>query len=401
VAGPLRRSRAAPAAADHERALLRHDLEVHQEELHAQNLKLIEALHELEEVRDRYIEMYDGAPNGYCTLDRHGVVREINLTGAGLLGQSRAVVVGSPLLPSIVADDRGRFLGYLRSCARGTNESAAGEEVHVRTAKADRTLQLICRPRHDGGALVEFFVAMVDVTERRRLEAAREEARREHMELVRRILTLQEAERRRIARDIHDDLGQQVTALRLKLEWLADASTADEELRGRVRVAQEAAERVDQHIEFLLRDLRPAGLDELGLLAVLRQTVADWSATFGIRATFRASGVDVGRLPHEVETQAFRIVQEALNNVHKHAAATRVKVALERRKGRTALTVSDNGIGLVASASSAPSPGSPLPGGQRRGLGLLGMRERAMLIGGELDITSTPGSGTTVTLLLP
>ena len=214
MAGPLRRSRAAPAAADHERALLWHDLEVHQEELHAQNLKLIEALHELEEVRDRYIEMYDGAPNGYCTLDRHGVVREINLTGAGLLGQSRAVVVGSPLLPSIVADDRGRFLGYLRSCARGTNESAAGEEVHVRTAKADRTLQLICRPRHDGGALVEFFVAMVDVTERRRLEAAREEARREHMELVRRILTLQEAERRRIARDIHDDLGQQVTALR-------------------------------------------------------------------------------------------------------------------------------------------------------------------------------------------
>lgn len=400
MAGSRRRPRAAPVAAfgDHERALLRHDLELHQEELHAQNLKLIETLHELEEVRDRYIEMYDGAPNGYCTLDKHGLVREINLTGAGLLGQSRAVVVGSPLLTSIVADDRSRFLGYLRSCAQGTNESTSGEEVHVRTTKVDRTLQLTCRPRHEGGALVEFFVAMVDVTERRRLEAAREEARREHMELVRRILTLQEAERRRIARDIHDDLGQQVTALRLKLEWLADTATADEDVRRRVRVAQEAAERVDRHIEFLLRDLRPAGLDELGLVAVLRQTVADWSATFGIPVTFRASGVDAGRLSHEVETHAFRIVQEALNNVHKHAAATRVKVALERRRGRTALTVTDNGIGLVASASST---GSALPGGQRRGLGLLGMHERAVLIGGQLDITSTPGRGTTVTLLLP
>ena len=194
---------------------------------------------------------------------------------------------------------------------------------------------------------------MVDVTERRRLEAAREEARREHMELVRRVLTLQEAERRRIARDIHDDLGQQVTALRLKLEWLAARPAEDEELDSRVHAVQEAAERVDQHIDFLLRDLRPAGLDELGLLAVLRQTVADWSATFGIAATFRAVGVDAGRLPHEVETQAFRIVQEALNNVHKHAAATQVKVALERRRGRTVLTVADNGIGLVASSASA------------------------------------------------
>jgi PAS domain S-box-containing protein len=398
MAAPRRRSRPAPVAAssDHERALLRHDLEVHQEELRAQNQKLIEALHELEETRDRYIRLYDSAPNGYCTLDRNGIVREINLIGAALLGRSRSVVVGSPLLPAIVAADRGRFIGYLRACAKGTDESTGGEEVHVHTAKADRTLQLTCRPRvDDEGVLVEFFVAMVDVTERRRLETAREEARREHMELVRRVLTLQEAERRRIARDIHDDLGQQVTALRLKLEWLAASCAEDEELDSRVRAVQEAAERVDQHIDFLLRDLRPAGLDELGLLAVLRQTVADWSATFGIPATFRAVGVDAARLPHEVETQAFRIVQEALNNVHKHAAATQVKVAFERRRGRTVLRVADNGIGLVASSASA------LPGGERRGLGLLGMHERAMLIGGQLDITSTPGSGTTVTLVLP
>ncbi len=397
MAGPRRRSRTAPVASspDHERALLRHDLEVHQEELRAQNAKLIEALHELEETRDRYIELYDGAPNGYCTLDCVGVVREINLTGAALLGQSRTALVGTPLLPSIVAADRGRFLGYLQTSAKGTNEAIGGEEVHVHTAHGGRTLQLTCRPRHAAGTLVEFFVAMVDVTERRRLEAAREEARREHMELVRRVMTLQEAERRRIARDIHDDLGQQVTALRLKLEWLAALPADDEELDSRVQAVQEAAERVDQHIDFLLRDLRPAGLDELGLLAVLRQTVADWSATFGIAATFRAVGVDAGRLPHEVETQAFRIVQEALNNVHKHAAATQVKVALERRRGRSVLTVADNGIGLVASSASA------LPGGQRRGLGLLGMHERAMLIGGQLDLTSTPGKGTTVTLLLP
>ena len=151
MAGPRRRSRTAPVASspDHERALLRHDLEVHQEELRPQNAKLIEALHELEETRDRYIELYDGAPNGYCTLDCVGVVREINLTGAALLGQSRTALVGTPLLPSIVAADRGRFLGYLQtSPAKGTNEAIGGEEVHVHTANGDRTLQLTCRPRH-------------------------------------------------------------------------------------------------------------------------------------------------------------------------------------------------------------------------------------------------------------
>ena len=119
----------------------------------------------------------------------------------------------------------------------------------------------------------------------------------------------------------------------------------DEELGSRVRGVQEAAERVDQHIDFLLRDLRPAGLDELGLLSVLRQTVADWSATFGIAPPSAPVGVDSGRLPHEVETQAFRIVQEALNNVHKHAAATQVKVAFERRRGRTVLTVATTASG--------------------------------------------------------
>jgi two-component system, NarL family, sensor histidine kinase UhpB len=209
------------------------------------------------------------------------------------------------------------------------------------------------------------------------------------------MLTLQEAERRRIGRDIHDDLAQQVTALRMKLEWLSGLTPSDGELRGAVATVQEAAERVDQHIDFLLRDLRPAGLDELGLVGVLRDTVADWSATFGVAAEFQTSGLDGVRFPPDVEMHAYRIAQEALNNVHKHAAATSVRVVLERKQGRTSLCVEDDGIGLLASAAD------PLPAGARRGLGLLGMRERAAVIGGDLDVTSKPGKGTKVMLQLP
>jgi signal transduction histidine kinase len=128
---------------------------------------------------------------------------------------------------------------------------------------------------------------------------------------------------------------------------------------------------------------------------VLRQAVSDWSATFGIPAKLRTSGLEGVRFPRDVETQAFRIVQEALNNVHKHAAATSVEVVLERKQGRTVLCVEDDGIGLLASASTQPA------GAGRRGLGLLGMRERATIIGGDLDVVSMPGRGTRVTLRLP
>jgi PAS domain S-box-containing protein len=373
--------------------LLRHELEVHQEELRTQNDKLRETLLTLEEVRDRYVELYDSAPTGYCTLDRHGTIHEINLCGATLLNRPRPALIGARLLPFMVADDRTRLLRYLRACGRSKG-SLPPEELRLASARGERVVQLTCSPRRDtADAAVEYFVSLIDVTERRRLEEAREDARREHAELVRRMFMAQEAERRRIAQDIHDDLGQQVTALRLKLAWLGGLLETQPTLREHVDVVREAAARVDQHVDFLLRDLRPAGLDDFGLIVTLRQNVEDWSAAFGVPATFAANGLEAMRFDQEVETHAFRIAQEALNNVHKHAAATHVRVAFEQRQHRVSMTIADDGIGLVASSS--------VPRDTRRGLGLLGMRERAALIGGELAITAVPGAGTSVTLVLP
>src|SRR6188768_2422806 len=113
---PAKRSRSSarqPAQSD-DGQLLRHELEVHQEELRTQNDKLRETLLTLEEVRDRYIELYDSAPTGYCTLDRHGTIREVNLCAATLLGRPRPSLIGTLLLPFILADDRSRLLRYLR-----------------------------------------------------------------------------------------------------------------------------------------------------------------------------------------------------------------------------------------------------------------------------------------------
>ena len=384
-------------SADPEWAALRHDLEVHQEELRAQNEKLVATLHELEETRDRYVQLYDAAPSGYCTLDPQGLIVEMNLAGAELLGRARAGLIGVPLLPLAIAADRQRFFGYLRNAAKASGASVRGEELRFKTSHGERLVRLTCRVRRQGnGDVSEYLLGLEDVTERRRLESARGEAQRAHGELVRRMLTVQEAERLRIAQDIHDDLGQQMTALRLRLEWLASVLAPHADLCGAIGPVQESAKKVDQHIDFLLRDLRPAGLEELGLVTVLRQTIAEWSDTFGVEASYRTTGLEDIRFARDVETQIFRIVQEALNNVHKHAAATSVDVVLERTKqGRIVLCVEDNGVGVLQSSAAAA------PGGERRGLGLLGMRERAALIGGDLDVSSVPGGGTKVTLRLP
>jgi PAS domain S-box-containing protein len=385
--------RVARPKAVHERAALQHDLEVHRVELHAQHEKLHDAMHELEEARARFVDLYDLAPVGYCTLDRTGVILELNLSAATLVGRPRASLVGLPFLSMVAPEDRSRLRRHLAACA-ADGDLHLSEEIRLDTARGQKTVQLTCSRRSEtDGRNLEFFSALIDVTERRRLEDAREHARREHIELVRRVLTMLEAERRRLAQDIHDDLGQQVTALRLKLDWLAGSVGQGDPFRAAVASVQEAASRVDQHIDYLLRDLRPAGLQELGLAVVLRQTVEDWSKTFGIAATFRCIGPETRTLTADVEVHAYRIVQEALNNVHKHAAATEVSVVFESRPGLQQLSVSDNGVGLPASLPALTTD-------SRRGLGLLGMRERAMLIGGELTITSARGRGTTVTLLL-
>ena len=134
----------------------------------------------------------------------------------------------------------------------------------------------------------------------------------------------------------NNNLGQQITGLRLKLEWLAGLAANQPKLLAGVVGVQEVASSLDRHVDFLLSDLRPAGLDDLGLVAALEQAVQEWSATFSIPAEFRAGGMDGRRLSTDVEGHLYRIVQEALNNVHKHASARHVLVTLERQGGHLA-----------------------------------------------------------------
>ena len=177
-----------------------------------------------------------------------------------------------------------------------------------------------------------------EIADRTQAEAAR-------IRLLRRLVAAQEEERRRIARDLHDDLGQRLTALRLTLEAF-QASTRGRGDSDTLAEALQMLARIDQVLDFIAWELRPAALDELGLVRVLGSYVAEWSRHSGIRAVFHSRPATVERFSPEVEASVYRIAQEALHNVAKHAAAHSVNVLLERRGDHIALVVEDDGIGF-------------------------------------------------------
>ena len=215
----------------------------------------------------------------------------------------------------------------------------------------------------------------------------RREAEDQIRGLVGRLITAQEDERRRIARDLHDHLGQQTVALRLKLEALRNA-TETRELPAAIDAAEQVMAKLDRDLDFFTWELRPPILDDLGVRVALGNFVREWSRSFGIPAEFHTRGLEHSRLPPDVETGLYRIAQEALNNVYKHAKATRVAVILERRRSQARLVIEDNGSGFDREATGRNA--------LNRGLGLVGMSERAALIGGLLEIETAPDHGTTI-----
>ena len=225
-----------------------------------------------------------------------------------------------------------------------------------------------------------------EIEERQRSEAVK-------IGLLHRIVSAQEAERQRIARDIHDQLGQRLTALRLKLAALHEACQDGSEMKPRVERLQEIAHLLDSEVSFLASELRPNTLDDLGLEEALRAHAVDWSRHYDIVLDFHSNGLAGKRLERETEIQLYRIAQEALNNVAKHSKATKVNVLLEKAADALVLIIEDDGVGFTVPKRASGKTGSRL--------GLVGMNERAALIGAAIEIESMTGKGSTVFVRLP
>ncbi|MBI4518519.1 MAG: HAMP domain-containing protein [Deltaproteobacteria bacterium] len=228
----------------------------------------------------------------------------------------------------------------------------------------------------------------------RELEVLYQELRRkEEMrgELLKKVIAAQEEERKRIARELHDETSQASAALLLAIE--ASTQRAPDEAKERLRRMKAMAGRILDSIHRLIFDLRPSMLDDLGLVSALRASAESHLEPLGMDVAFEVSGAE-RRLPAEIETTLFRIGQEAISNIRRHAEAESVKITVEFGEQCVALRVQDDGKGFNADELERSPEGV-------RGLGLLGMRERALLLDGALTITSAPGKGSEVSARIP
>ena len=206
------------------------------------------------------------------------------------------------------------------------------------------------------------------------------------------ILHAQEQERKRIARELHDETSQVLTSLLISLALLEEAVT-ETEARKRISETRTLAHQTLRAVRNLSIDLRPSALDDLGLLPALRWYIKEYQQKCGIEVELTTSGFKE-RLPAEMETALYRIVQESLTNTAKHAQATKVWVSMKQDGAQAQARVRDNGRGFDAHAVLK----TPW---QDRGLGLAGMLERASLLDGSVQITSAPGEGTTIDVTIP
>ncbi len=208
--------------------------------------------------------------------------------------------------------------------------------------------------------------------------------------LLEKLITAHEDERRRIARELHDEAGQALTALILNLE-MAEQSSRPVEQQSLARL-RGIAEHTLAELRRMISALRPTILDDLGLGAAIRWYVKEMVEPQGLRVSVNLSGLDV-RLPYHVETAVFRIVQEAFTNILKHAHAREARVEAHLRDGQVRVTIADDGRGFEVASVPSPREG--------RGMGLLGMRERAELLGGSVQVSSRPGTGTIIEAVIP
>ncbi|MGB9629973.1 MAG: ATP-binding protein, partial [Thermodesulfobacteriota bacterium] len=208
------------------------------------------------------------------------------------------------------------------------------------------------------------------------------------------IIEAQENERKRISRELHDEIGQALTAIKFNLDMIdKDLPQTLSNLRGRLGETKTLSNQTLSAMRRLSMDLRPTMLDDFGLIPTLRWYIQNFSNRLNIFSHFEARDIEE-KLPSQIETALYRIIQEALNNVAKHSEASRVEISIEKRDSVIHAYITDNGKGF--DLEKVLQPESP-----ERGFGLIGMKERVSLLGGKIDIQSKLGMGTQIHIEIP
>jgi PAS domain S-box-containing protein len=420
------------AEADPQRLL--QELQIHQVELEVQNAELREARQRMESLLEKYTDLYDFAPVGYFSVNEPGRILEANLTGADLLGVERSRLINRRLPAFVAPASLPGFQVFLKRLFAGSGKQAC-EAALLRADAAPFWASL-----HGISAISESGVprwcrvAVSDITSLKLAEEAqvrmealaaanqelrREIERREAVEqslrqseehyarlleqsrqlqeqlrlLSRQVLSTQEEERKKISRELHDVIAQTLTGINVRLAGLKRNATSNTRgLKCSITRTQRLVEQSVEIVHQFARRLRPTVLDDLGLIPALHTYMKHFRAETGIRVSLSAFAA-VEQLHGDKRTVLYRVAQEALTNIARHAQASRAEVKLEQLGGAVCMTITDDGKGF--------DPERMVQARKGKRLGLLGMRERLEIVGGVFAVTSALGKGTTVRAEVP
>ena len=392
-----------------------HELQVHQIELEMQNDELRRAQEEIEASRSKYSDLYDFAPAGYVTLTGTGRIKEINLTGARLLGIERGRLVGSAFSRFVTPESRAIFREHCGATARRPDKV----RCEVKLLKKNSTsfyasIESISVPNDRHRSIRS---AIIDITDRKRAEEEvlkvnaqleekvkelqREVNERKHAEealkesekrlhaLSYQLLTTQEAERRRIACELHDSIGQSLAAIRFALERKIGQMGKGEKPAG-ISV-EDILNMVQNSIgenQRITMNLRPPTLDDFGIVATLNWFVRELQKTYPHLKIEKQIDIKEKDVTDLLKAVIFRVFQEAANNSIRHSGGNHLSLQLRKTDETIELVIQDNGTGF--DPVSAP-----------RGLGLASMEERVKLSGGTFEIESALGKGTRIQSVWP
>ena len=400
------------------------------EEQHRKQCELEQAQESLHRAKQFDEAVMENMGEGLYTVDSQGSLTFMNPAAEQLFGWTFSELRGRGMHEAVHYKHADGSPFPAEECAglqvvRLGKTLSAHEDVFIRKDGTFFDVVYSSSPLREGGNITGVVVVFRDVTARKQAEEALRQAHEqladrakqlqtlvelrtaklaksnerlrhemdEREALRRKLLHAQEEERRRIARELHDQMGQNLTALNVGLKSLLDDQSRSG-LGSRVQHLQELATQTARDLHRVAVELRPAALDDLGLVKAIRALIETWSTRYRIDVDFEAGQYKAAGISSEIETTLYRIIQEALNNVAKHSGATRVALVLRRTEEQVQAIIEDDGRGFDARATSQSGNGSGR-------LGLLGIKERLGIVGGDLKIESAPKRGATLFVRVP
>lgn len=353
-------------------------------ELKMQNRKLKETWQQLKKTSDRYAALYDYAPVGYFTMDKSGHLLDINKTGISMLRMEHASIIGQSFLMHVIESDASLFLQHLQDILSDPGKIITELRIHDRNNK-ERFIRLESSTESNASVI---RTVMTDISQLKNKTRQIDELLRENRQLTQSMFKVQEEERRYIARELHDELGQWLTAISVELNLITSDVGAYSGIKTCAQGISAFVDKMHAVIHDLQNQLRPPLLDTLGLKESLRELKKEWCSHRPEISFEMVLEGDLENLSERINITIYRVIQESLNNVSKYAEASQVKIRLSREQDETSidilsLNVEDNGKGYNLNHKTD-------------GMGVLGMRERVIAAGGEFAIRSEPNHGTRI-----